>query len=161
MPSASESMATAAKPGFRRRSRAPNRKSCQISFTGAPPSSQYRRWRTAAGHAGWREFRLGLRSGLGAAGEVLEDLARFHDEDDAADGGGIAQRIAVHSDDVGVHAGRDGTDLILQAEGFGGEGRGRGECGQGILASITNAHDELFIVAAVGARDSVGAVKNL
>jgi hypothetical protein len=47
--------------------------------------------------------------------QVFEDFAAFHDEDNTARGGDIAEGVAVHGDDVRFHAGNNRADFALQA----------------------------------------------
>ena len=51
---------------------------------------------------------LGFRSGC----EILVHFAGFHDENDAAGGGGVIERVAAHGDDIGVHARSDGANFV-------------------------------------------------
>jgi hypothetical protein len=60
---------------------------------------------------------LAFRSGC----EIFVHFAGFHDEDDAASGGGVIERVAVHGDDIGVHTWSDGADFVFEAQGLGGD----------------------------------------
>lgn len=54
---------------------------------------------------------LAFRSGR----EIFVHSAAFHDENYAASGGGVMKKVAVHGDDIGIHAGSDGANFIFQA----------------------------------------------
>jgi hypothetical protein len=45
--------------------------------------------------------------------DVLVDFPAFHYEDYAAHGGDVLERIAIQSDDVGLHARSDSADPVL------------------------------------------------
>lgn len=70
---------------------------------------------------------------------IHEDLAAFHDEDDAAHGGDVFKRITIEGDDVGVEAGCDGANAILDTEGFGSERIGGNHRCHRILAASLHA----------------------
>jgi len=56
--------------------------------------------------------------------QILKYFSAFHHENDPFRGGDVLQRVTIESDDVGVEAGSDGADTVLQAKGFGGQRAG-------------------------------------
>src|SRR5580658_7260619 len=119
-------------------------------------------WETCPFPDSWApsESELVGRAAFRSASEALVDFAGLHHENDAASGGDVAKRVAVHGDDVRVHPWRDGADFVLEAQRGGGDASSRHDRGHGILAAIANANDEFFRVASVRAGDSVSAVNN-
>src|SRR5690242_1568290 len=90
------------------------------------------------------------------ARSVPVDFAGLHDEDYAADGGDVVERVAVDRDEIGLHAFGDGADLAGEAERLGCHGRAADDCVHGLVAAVLDAVDELFGVAAMGSGDGVG-----
>src|SRR2546426_10312110 len=88
-----------------------------------------------------------LVAGSSAGCDVFVDFPRFHDKDDAPEGCNVVERIAVYGNDVGFHAGRQGSDLILHPDGF----RSSRRCGNDRihrwLTAIFNPIDELLKVS--------------
>src|SRR5579864_3306304 len=89
--------------------------------------------------------------------QIHDDFSAFHDENNAAYGGDVFERVAIESDDVGVEAGRDGAGAILDTEGFGRERVGGNHRSHGVLATGLHAIEEFLGIAAVSAGDCVGA----
>src|SRR5215472_14876027 len=87
---------------------------------------------------------------------IYEDLSAFHDEDNAANGGDVLERVAIERDDVRLEAGSDRADAVLQAEGFRAQGVRGDERGHWALSASLDAIKKFLRVTAVGAGNSVG-----
>src|SRR5438552_13239311 len=96
-----------------------------------------------------------------AAGrDILIYFSPLHDEDHAPDCRNVIERIPVHRNDVGFHAGCEGSDLILHADGFGGPRSCRDDGLHRRLSAVPDPIDELLEISSKASRSDICSENN-
>src|SRR6516164_1986072 len=91
-----------------------------------------------------------------AGRDVLINLSTFHNEDDAPERGEIIKRITVDRNDVGFHAGREDSDLVLHADGFRCPGSCRDDGFHGRLSTVPKTNLTLRAMARLNVSIPIG-----